>query len=517
MEVAFCRKRSVLPKDEKEQRHWLPVKKERTPEKEEAMVWLKSAIVVLALSQTGVEPRETVLLDFQAPWCGPCQRMQPVVESLAAKGYPVRAIDKDQNPDLARRYGVTGIPCFIMLRDGKEVDRVVGATSYQRLVRMYDAAGFRPLDLGNTSPPARESAAGIPARHSASDVGGTPRPVPKVPAMPVSYSDLGNETAPADADWEQYIAASVRLRVEDPSGHSCGTGTIIDSRQGQALVLTCGHIFRDSKGKGRIDVDLFGPNQGTTLDGRLVTYDLKRDLALLSITVPGRVAVCPVAPSGYTAAPGDSVVNVGCNNGATPTARDSRILSLDKYLGPPNVQVSGVPVVGRSGGGLFSTDGYVIGVCNAADPQDQEGLYASLPSIHELLDSVKLSFVYQDVAKSPRAVVAADVETAEQSLAAAEEAALRELDRRRREGAEVICIIRDPANPGGKSEIFVLNDASPAFLRALAKKQEAQKGGPQLTSFEVPADSRRDAPERRLPREPILDRADNPRGWPTRR
>ena len=55
------------------------------------------------------------------------------------------------------------------------------------------------------------------------------------------------------------IAASVRLRVEDADGHSCGSGTIIDARGGEALILTCGHIFRDSKGKGRIEVDLPGP------------------------------------------------------------------------------------------------------------------------------------------------------------------------------------------------------------------------------------------------------------------
>lgn len=476
------------------------------------MVWLRTAIVGLALSQVGAETPQTVLLDFQAPWCGPCRQMQPVVDGLAEEGYPIRQIDKDRNPELARQYGVSSIPCFIMLRDGKEVDRVVGATSYQRLIRMYDAAGWRPLDLGSGS---RDAAADTPAARVARDE--SPRGLPSTPAMPASFSERKEQAAPADADWERFIAASVRLRVEDPTGHSCGTGTVVDSRQGQALVLTCGHIFRDSKGKGRIEVDLFGVNQGTSAEGRLITYDLKRDLALVSIAAPQGVTVCPIAPPGYAAAPGDSVVNVGCNNGDIPTARDSRILSLDKYLGPPNVQVSGVPVVGRSGGGLFSKDGYVIGVCNAADPADQEGLYAGLPSIHELLDSVKLSFVYKSETKDVRGIASTPTEADGESLLPAEMAAMRELDKRRQEGAEVICIIRDPANPGGKSEIFVLNNASPTFLRALAKKQEAAMGGPQLTSYEVPAESRENPAPRRIPREPILDRADNPNGWPTRR
>ena len=46
------------------------------------------------------------------------------------------------------------------------------------------------------------------------------------------------------------LAATVRLRVEDAQGRSFGTGTIIDARSGEALVITCGHLFRESKGKG---------------------------------------------------------------------------------------------------------------------------------------------------------------------------------------------------------------------------------------------------------------------------
>ncbi len=82
---------------------------------------------------------------------------------------------------------------------------------------------------------------------------------------------------PPDA---KLIAASVRLRIEDPNGNSCGSGTIIDARGGDALILTCGHIFRDSQGKGKIDVDLFGPYAGQRVTGQLISYDLKRDVGL---------------------------------------------------------------------------------------------------------------------------------------------------------------------------------------------------------------------------------------------
>ena len=64
------------------------------------------------------------------------------------------------------------------------------------------------------------------------------------------------------------MAATARLRVEDGEGVSWGTGTVIDSRQGEALILTCGHIFRDSDGKGRVEVDLFGADGPRGLQDR---------------------------------------------------------------------------------------------------------------------------------------------------------------------------------------------------------------------------------------------------------
>ena len=193
---------------------------------------------------------------------------------------------------------------------------------------------------------------------------------------------------------QRLIQSSVRLKINDPTGASYGSGTIIDARQGEALVLTCGHIFRDSNGKGEILVDLLGPGAPEHLPGRLVSYDLKQDVALVSIRPGVAVGVAPVAPKGQRIARGDRVITVGCNNGGPATAIYSQINSLDKFLGPPNVQVAGAPVEGRSGGGLFTSEGLVIGVCNAADPADNEGLYAALASIHQQLDQAGLSAVY---------------------------------------------------------------------------------------------------------------------------
>jgi len=88
------------------------------------MVSLKAAVAAVALCGGG----QTVLYDFSAEWCGPCRAMAPKVDALAARGYPVRKVDIDQHPDLARRFRVGPIPCFVMVVDGREVDRQVGIT-----------------------------------------------------------------------------------------------------------------------------------------------------------------------------------------------------------------------------------------------------------------------------------------------------------------------------------------------------------------------------------------------------
>ena len=202
---------------------------------------------------------------------------------------------------------------------------------------------------------------------------------------------------PRDALERKLMAASARLRVESAGGVSRGTGTVIDCRQGEALILTCGHIFRDSEGKGRVEVDLFATGGPRGVAGQVVAWDLRRDLALVSIFTDAPLEAVRVGAADRRVAPGESVVTVGCNGGADPTIHHSRITAVDKYLGPANVQVAGQPVQGRSGGGLFAIDGTLIGVCNAADPADNEGLFAALPSIHEQLEEAGLAFVYRNV------------------------------------------------------------------------------------------------------------------------
>jgi hypothetical protein len=311
-----------------------------------------------------------------------------------------------------------------MLVNGQEVDRVTGGTSYSRLERMCQSAPMA-APAGKTAQTEPVGQAIPPQNASPADF--SPPPQPAMPD-PVGRSaeprridppaELGAqpEAAPAKSPPESPtrlevastadpLAASVRLRVQDKDGRSCGSGTIIDSREGEALVLTCGHLFRDSQGKGAISVDLFNSGALQTVPGRLISYsvpqtvtDLTPDVGLVAIHCPGPVVVARLAPPEYRVAEGMAVVSVGCNNGDLPTARASKVTRLNRFNGPPNIEVAGQPVEGRSGGGLFSPEGYVIGICNAADPEAKEGYFGGAASVYAELDREKMAFVYHSPA-----------------------------------------------------------------------------------------------------------------------
>jgi thioredoxin 1 len=88
-----------------------------------------------------VSEHGVVLADFYADWCGPCQMLEPVVETLAAEtDAAVAKVDVDANQQLAAEYGVRGVPTLILFADGQQVEEVVGVRGedeFRSLIKQY--------------------------------------------------------------------------------------------------------------------------------------------------------------------------------------------------------------------------------------------------------------------------------------------------------------------------------------------------------------------------------------------
>ncbi len=84
---------------------------------------------------------QPVLVDFWAAWCAPCRMLAPTVEAVAEKyagNARVMKLNVDDNPSVSQRFGIKGIPTLILFKNGREEERVVGATSESAISRMID-------------------------------------------------------------------------------------------------------------------------------------------------------------------------------------------------------------------------------------------------------------------------------------------------------------------------------------------------------------------------------------------
>ncbi len=330
-------------------------------------------------------PGFPVLLNFHATWAAPCLEMRPAIQELVQAGYPVKSIDIDREQNLARRYRIMAVPTFVRVDgSGRETGRVSGSMSSVRLADFYNGGRARPV---------------------------TPDGRLEDPAEP----SLTEEKSPRP--WETVV----RIKVHHSETEwGFGSGTVIHSTPDESVILTSAHNLR-IKGMKQpaakdfrvpISVDLFdGQFTGRhptmvrcsekDLAGEVVDHDFSNDVALIRIHPGRRLPASRVVPPDWQPMRGMKMYALGCSHGNDATAWDTTI--LDPRVGMSNtgtkqsfatMKCAHQPKEGRSGGGLYTTDGYLAGVSLFADPNEHVGLYALPEAIRAILDRNGLQSAY---------------------------------------------------------------------------------------------------------------------------
>lgn len=418
---------------------------------------------------------DSILIVFSSSHCPPCEVVKPTLAELERSGIPVRRVDVQVEPQLVARFGVRQTPTFVIVSAGKEVTRLVGVQSAQdlRAALAIDPSG--PL---------------IPTRSTTSTQGGlnTPQTHLAIPdpasggsseqLVSATQAPRGSEPMPslslADAV-ERARAATVRLRVHDAQGYGAGTGTIIDTHGDEALVLTCGHLFRENQGKGKIEVDLFVGGRTMTVHGQVIDFDADaRDIALVSIKPGFSVQPVQVIGSDQMVRNGQPAFSFGCDRGNDPSRRDTRITGINKYnqhLGVSNLEIAGAPIDGRSGGGLFDATGRLVGVCNSADYKEDVGIYAGPGNVYWQLQRIGMLELFESSPPSIDQNQPPPARLANRGTAAGQVEATAALVQPSailpNSNQEVIVIIRDKANPAGNPQVMTLQNPTTDLLHLI--------------------------------------------------
>jgi thiol-disulfide isomerase/thioredoxin len=404
-----------------------------------SMSWLLAALLTMFV---GAPAPDCMLVEFTTDNCGPCRQLQPALEKLKNAGWDIQTVNVKQEPALVKKHAIDSLPTLLLISNGKEVDRIVGAAPYDmilpRLARLLlvtksnsgnpnfgnptpkvDAPQIltpkliesAPNQLGRTAPAAAAENwqtsqpnqlnrlspdSGITVRGQ-SPVGafpmlaattnsviaaapssqaiaeqferlGSPAGSPSIrlasdssPIRPVepsvthssqpermlnqrTHHQLAKSAAPIDLEKAiaRAEAATVRIRVDEENSTAYGTGTVIDVHGDEALVLTCGHLFREMKLHSQLTIDLFaGRSQPMNIPAQLIDFKADAgdvDIGLISFKLPLAIEPVPLLPQSERLSVRQPAFSFGCDHGQNPTRRDTQVKSVNRYMGAPNVE-----------------------------------------------------------------------------------------------------------------------------------------------------------------------------------
>ncbi|MBQ2788366.1 MAG: trypsin-like peptidase domain-containing protein, partial [Thermoguttaceae bacterium] len=414
-----------------------------------------------------------VVLEFASKTDADADRTNALLNAMRGKNYPIQRVERENGgAELFERFAVSATPTFVLLVDGKEVDRVAtpgtpsAAILRNQLLRLFDRgreelaartanaakksgktparvtrgqadadfAGFAVSGAGPASPssapvptaPLAQPTAPSTNQNPISLVSATlPTPAPIAPVAatvptPASTSSAAERAILDAAVWERLDEATVRIDLVAGTGadgrSDSATGVVAhsDPRHGEALVATCGHLFRDVADWSavKISVAVSDPKSGRVenVAGECVYSDPETDVAFVAFRAPWAIRPVAFLPETETLRVGESALSVARNErGALPL--EHKVLSLDRHYFAPKpgdatrkafnyVQVSNAPEAGRSGGGLFvERDGkyYWAGLCVAGDPKEGDGFFVPAPiAASALLSNANLAVALAD-------------------------------------------------------------------------------------------------------------------------
>ena len=479
-----------------------------------------SWVTITSISAQATD-QNNILLDFSAKWCGPCQQMSPIVSKLERQGYPIRQVDIDQEQALAQKYNVESIPCFVLVANGREINRITGATDERQLKSLMMTLPKQNIDDSLVGKSSRNNGPANPESKPVSNKSSDEKkPFPKMPSLfasknktpkqlPADESETfrgqdPDRRTPSDEVSRKALAASTRIRVKDGSHVHFGSGTVIDSQPGRAVILTCGHILRDLGKNAIIEVDLFSDDTSKpqTVIAKIVQFDLDADVGLLSIPCQQRLEVVSLATARDLPEVNDRVFSIGCGGGKLPSVEDHVVTAINGCVGPENLECTGIPQQGRSGGGLFRGTEQV-GVCILADPNYKRGIYTGMKPVAQLLKKAKLGHLAPSSSDRNDLVAdggpdqngmklgnpvgmkqglpsisneMAEVITAEAILNSGATDTSPLSGSQNFAGAEIVCIVR-PKGPGATSRVVIINQASSRFVDDLLHESSGTTKG----------------------------------------